>query len=509
MNTEGALNYDAWVAMLPPSDPQREDILNGIRHGFKITTEDYKGPYIWENNYKSATDPARRHAVEQQILEELANGRYIMASSRPRIISALGAIDKPNSNKVRLIHDCSRPPGYALNDLATPEKFSYQSVQDAVALVKENCYLAKIDLSNAYRSVKIHPTDHQVTGLAWTFEGEDTPSIMYDTRLPFGARLSPQKFNNLTQAVCRIMASKGVIRMVAYLDDFLIISPSKEECQQQMQLLIKTLRHLGFAINYSKVTGPCQQLTFLGVEFNTISCTLGLPADKLSTFLTDVKQMYSKRTASKRELQSLAGRLSWASQVVIGGRPHLRRILDLINRLSKPSHRTRVTGDMKEDLSWWICYAAQFNGTLPMIDHRQYSFVCIDACPVAAGAYFNGQCLYHPWKDWPGSEDLHINYKEVLTVVSAALLWCKQWANKIVKVHCDNQAAVAIINKGTAKDPFVMSSLRNLFWLSALFNFKLSAVYYPGSYNTIADACSRLHEPGGWDKLAVALQFCY
>ena len=89
---------------------------------------------------------------------------------------------------------------------------------------------------------------------------------MYDTRLPFGARLSPKIFIIRNRPLI-IMASKGAIRMVAYLDDFLIISPSKEECQQQIQLLINTLRHLGFAIHYSKVTGPCQQLTFLGVEF--------------------------------------------------------------------------------------------------------------------------------------------------------------------------------------------------------------------------------------------------
>ena len=141
-------------------------------------------------------------------MEELSNGRYVMARSKPRIISALGAVDKPSKNKIRLIHDCSRPEGSALNNLAVNWKLSYQSIQDAISIITPSCYLAKIDFSNAYRSVKIHPDDFEVSGLAWTFSGDNTPSIMYDTRLMFGARLSPAIFNELTQAVCRIMKSK-------------------------------------------------------------------------------------------------------------------------------------------------------------------------------------------------------------------------------------------------------------------------------------------------------------
>ena len=223
----------------------------------------------------------------------------------------------------------------------------------------------------------------------------------------------------------------------------------------------------------------------------------------------EVSTLHDSKSASKKQLQSLAGKLSWASQVIMGGRPHLRRILDQINRLVKPSHRTRITADMKADLSWWLCFAAQFNGNLPMIDYRQHISVCIDACPVAAGSFFQGQCMYMPFNAWPGSEDLHINYKEVLTLEPAAFKWCHQWRNRHVKVHCDNQCAVAIINRGTAKNPFVMDSLRRLFWLSAVFNFKISAVYYPGYCNNIADACSRLHEPDGWIKLQNSLKDCF
>ena len=41
-----------------------------------------------------------------------------------------------------------------------------------------------------------------------------------------------------------------------------------------------------------------------------------------------------------------------------------------------------------------------------------------------------------------------------------------------------------------------MQVLRDLFWLSVVHNFDLTAQYIPGKPNDLADAVSRLHEPG-------------
>lgn len=103
-------------------------------------------------------------------------------------------------------------------------------------------------------------------------------------------------------------------------------------------------------------------------------------------------------------------------------------------------------------------------------------------------------------------KDLHINHLEVLALEPAARLWCESWRNRSVTCYSDNQCAVGIINKGTTRNEKVMHSLRNVFWLSAVYNFKLKAIYYEGSRNLLADRASRLREPGGWDKLQWAIQ---
>ena len=61
-------------------------------------------------------------------------------------------------------------------------------------------------------------------------------------------------------------------------------------------------------------------------------------------------------------------------------------------------------------------------------------------------------------------------------------------------IHSDNQAAVQIINKGITASPVVMNALRTLFWLSALYNFHITAVYLAGTDNALLDSILHMHE---------------
>ena len=50
-----------------------------------------------------------------------------------------------------------------------------------------------------------------------------------------------------------------------------------------------------------------------------------------------------------------------------------------------------------------------------------------------------------------------------------------------------------MINKGTTANPLVMTWLRDLFWLSAIYNFRITAVYISGVVNLRADCLPRMH----------------
>ena len=116
------------------------------------------------------------------------------------------------------------------------------------------------------------------------------------------------------------MVRRGFRAVVNYLDDFLIIGSTKEECQRGLVTLINLLHYLGFNVSWRKVVSPTQRITFLGIELDYSSVSLRLPEDKLNRLIDLVNTSSHKASASKRQLQSLAGSLNFVCQVVRGGR---------------------------------------------------------------------------------------------------------------------------------------------------------------------------------------------
>ena len=238
----------------------------------------------------------------------------------------------------------SRPIGNAVIDYCTTDwKQKFSTVDEAAAHMTEGCYFAKVDLKSAYRSVSIGQRSQQVTGLKWQFNGHTV--YMRDTKLCFGARLSPGIFHRLTQAAKRMMARRGYDLVVVYLDDFLIISQSKIECQKAMSILIQLLRKLGFSIHWGKVVDPTTKITFLGIELDSVEMMLRLPDEKLQSFTQELRVSY---IASAR--QTSAAGSGWAAGVVKGGRVFLRRIFNQISTLKHVSHKALLSKAVKEDL---------------------------------------------------------------------------------------------------------------------------------------------------------------
>lgn len=468
--------------------------MNGVTSGFQLLPKDSPLVPAEMNNYNSVTNPDVIDKVEATILEEMSEGNYIISTSKPIIVSALGAVPKPDSDDLRIIHDCSMPPGKGVNSYIDIEKQKFQTIDDAVKRIRRGCFLAKVDLRHAYRSVPVHPSNYKALGLKWKFKGHTKFTYLMDTRLPFGGRSAPGIFHRITQAVRRMMLRRGFV-LVVYLDDFLVIGLTQLECQRGFDTLCELLVSLGFELSPSKIVPPCQTLVFLGVSFDTVNLTLSLPAQKLSALREVVKDFLSRKRATKRHLQQLAGRLNWACKVVYGGRTFLRRILDLMNTLSSSASKCRLTLDFHRDMVWWHEFLDIFNGKCEFHDLRPITDLQTDACNQSVGAFFQGDWFYSNLVvDHPSLSQLHINFKEALCVVLAAMRWAHTWQNKTIHVYCDNTAAVAMLSKGTTRHPTMMIYLRKLFWLSANFNFRLKVFHVPGVDNVIADHISRLHD---------------
>ena len=350
----------------------------------------------------------------------------------------------------------------------------------------------------------------------WMFGPHDPSRYEYfvDNRLRFGVSCAPAIFNRLSNAIVRMMARRGFHSIVNYLDDFLIVGKTQAACQQGLLVLINLLHSLGFNVSWKKVVSPCQRVTFLGIKLDSTTMCVRLPSDKLERLNSLITSFSNKVSASKRQLQSLAGSLNFACHVVHGGRTFLRRVIDSINKLKRPSHRTRLSSQFRDDILWWKNSLVAFNGRSMMLDFRQPVYVQTDASFCGFGAvcsddWFAGswsECLdpklhisrplsahcSHAGHAIDSSLRSNINYLELFPILISVRRWGPQFQNKRVIVETDNTQAMAFINNGTCINPIAMSWLREIFWISVQHNFHLLSRHLPGKLNTHADRLSRL-----------------
>jgi hypothetical protein len=109
------LNPKGWAELLQ-DDIDRDFIMNGVTFGFDIIDPNADPLRAEMDNHPSASPSNPLYdLVSKQVNHEICCGNYVPSKSVPVIVSPLGAIPKSDGG-VRLIHDCSRPAGLAVND---------------------------------------------------------------------------------------------------------------------------------------------------------------------------------------------------------------------------------------------------------------------------------------------------------------------------------------------------------------------------------------------------------
>ena len=97
--------------MLPQDYPNRDSLLHGIKERFYLVNKPLESAgYVESENYRSATNPATRPFVDQQLRGEIDNDFYKVVENKPHIIATIGAIPKNSEQtKFRIITDASMP----------------------------------------------------------------------------------------------------------------------------------------------------------------------------------------------------------------------------------------------------------------------------------------------------------------------------------------------------------------------------------------------------------------
>lgn len=436
----------------------------------------------------------------------MQDDNYVLVQEKPKIVSALAAIPKP-SGGIRLIHDCSLPDHHSLNHYASKDPCTYHTVTEALGLIQPGWYMAKVDLQSAYRAVGIRPSERCLTGLTWDFP-QYGPTYFVDHRLPFGARKSAAIFNRVTLSVKRMMQRRGYNVCLVVLDDFFLAAETKEQCKAALNCLIRLLRTLGFRINWKKVVGPTQDLVFLGVRIDTVLNKLSLDPDKLCKLINLLDHYIASARLSKPQLESLIGKLSWASNVVLWGRTQLCNMYAVLKVLKGSNHKVRIS-QIQGDLIWWRKVLAYGFNSRQIWDMRPAVTLHADSSQTGGGAFCEGLWLYRNWKLDSSFACAHINIKELLIVREAIKAWAPVLAGHKIHIQSDNTSAIAFLNKGTSRNYQALGIIKDIALLSMSFDISIQAHYIPGLSNCLADSISRLHEPGQLPRFVSLLNMWY
>lgn len=485
------------------------EMFDGIRDGFKVIDTDIH-PYEC-SNYNSILSPDNKPLMDQLVRRELAEGFISRSVSKPECVHAMGAVPK-GPNAIRPITDCSRPLGQSVNDhsLTLAKKFRYHTIQDVVDQLSPASFLSVIDIQAAYRAVPIAPGHRKFLGFSWDLgEGKE---YYTDNRLCFGMTTGPFYFNSISTFVAEALWYCFGVRIIHYLDDYLVISPSFQETLQGQLATIKFLRFLGFHVAWRKISPPSTCTIYLGIEIDTVCMHLRLPDEKVQKFKTYVNRYASCIYITKKELEKLNGILSHCAQIVQSGRLFVRRCYDCYSQIvNSHLHSIKISAGMHDDLLWWKDFAPHFNG-LCLIPYTVCPTpVWTDASLLGFGAIFGGDWLAGSWGDVypitmendscghfaqaPPMEDEHsrnINVLELWAVVAALERWAPHFSDKSVHLYVDNSQVMFMLRNSSSINKQCMAWLRRLFWLTMKFNVRLLPEYVPSEDNVAADCLSRI-----------------
>ena len=484
-------------SMLANYDPVvRNTLANGFTFGFDLGFRGRPNSSLHVKNLRSCLEFPE--VVDRSIAKELEAGRFVGPLStlpfREFQINPVGLVPKKTPGEFRMITNLSSPRGTSINDgiLEDFVHVSYSSLEDAIRLICRcgpSPFLAKLDIKHAYRLVPIRPSQYNLLCFRWK------EKFFVDRSLPMGARSSAFIFEMFSSAIHFLAKQLGVLWLVHYLDDFLLISPSRIGCVEYMNLFIGLLRELGVPIAEEKTLGPLQCLEFLGYLIDTLNGEVRLPADKLQRCRDLIQSLLERPRCKVRKIMSLAGMLQFACGVIVPGRAFLVRLYNLVRGKSNPEYSVSLTAEVKKDLVVWLDFLSNFNG---ISLYREQLFLSPEVIHVYTDASKNIGCggVFGPrWFAvvWPSEWWLaqNITFLELVPILVALTVWGPLLRNKYVYFHTDNEALSFCLNKLTSKEPLVMESIRSIVRLTLSFNIMIRAKHIAGFLNSMADALSR------------------
>ncbi|VDH96229.1 ATP-dependent RNA helicase DDX58 [Mytilus galloprovincialis] len=337
-------------------------IVDFLEFGWPVGYSKHESPETIVRNHKSALFFSEH--IDEYINKELSYNALVdpfkvNPFQVPLTTSPLSSVPKKATIERRTIMDLSLPIGTSVNDgipkhtyMGDPFTLHYPATDHLVQLINEkgpNCLLYKVDIKRCYRWLPVDPYDYHLLGLVWNHK------LYFDTKIPFGLRTGAMTAQRTTNAIMYMYRNMGY-NGVNYIDD--IGSAETTEFAGNGFHILKTLiDDLGFKVAEQKCCAPDTNMIFLGKQFDTVNMTISIPNDKLYEIKGVIEKLLTKKTITKKKLESIIGKLSYIADCIRLARLFIARLLALFRTISRKGHHINLNGEAKKDLNFIISQA--------------------------------------------------------------------------------------------------------------------------------------------------------
>uniref|UniRef100_A0AC34FW88 Reverse transcriptase domain-containing protein n=1 Tax=Panagrolaimus sp. ES5 TaxID=591445 RepID=A0AC34FW88_9BILA len=446
----------------------------------------YKLPLIATPPKYTASRPqsaASKVALRQEVKQLLQKGAIRpISKTAAACISPLFTIPKKDGT-LRPVIDLR-----GLNKCVRIDHFKMEGLLLLKDLISQGYFLAKLDMKDAYFSIPI-AKEHQKF-LVFEFEG-----CYYAFRaLPFGLATAPFVYTKIIKQILLFLRKKGILAVV-YLDDWLIMGPTKEECKRSVNIVLEVIESLGLILNEDKShLEPVQNLEFLGLLVDTVTLEFKVPEKKQDKIKNMAKQLIKKQAPKAIEIAQLCGLLASIDLACNWARLRSRNLQRMLRGIGTNSmafkQRLMLTEIEKTELEFWSTAEKEiFNRSIrpPRVTFCFQSDASLEGWGIASKDKRSGG-------RWNSEErKLHINVLELRAIYFGLKIFCHDMYNTGIRVESDNTTAIAFINRrGGTKSIKLLDQASELWkWLLER-KLWLVATHIPGKKNVEADKKSRV-----------------
>ena len=422
-------------------DPTIIQIVKGVYIEFKQKcepTQMYARPSLFNS---------KEHAIVHEEINKLILKGVIKEShtEQGEYISPIFLRPKPDGSYRTILNLKT------FNEFVEYHHFKMDTLETAIRMMKPGCYMASIDLKDAYYTVAV-AEEHQKY-LKFVFDGQ----LYQYTCLPNGLSSAPRIFTKLLKPVYAHLHNLGHLSL-GYIDDSYLQGDTSRECMNNIRDTAIIFNKLGFHLHPSKsIIIPTQKLTFLGFNLDSISMTVSPTEEKIVKTVRVCKKLKEKQQPLISEVAEVIGILVSNFQGAQFGPLYYRSLeRDKTNALSysKGNYNAPMVLSARSviELDWWITNMplAHKNVQPP----KPSTQLQTDASTKGWGAVHGDQQIGGRWTSDEAID--HIKNLELKAAFFALKSFCSQAHDIHIQIQIDNTTAVSYINNvGGSKSPLL------------------------------------------------------